>query len=110
MEAAAFVLLQLHETNKHTVQHKETSKRLCLKQNMVFVRSAGKKCVRTVNVGLSVLLPPVVYLIIALWLFTCNCIFSYFLWQKIKFRVFLNAVGCCLRKVGGLAVSVLGEF
>lgn len=43
MEAAAFVLLQLHETNKHAIGHKETSKRLCLKQNLVFVRTAGEK-------------------------------------------------------------------
>lgn len=27
MEAAAFVLLQLHETNKHATGHKETSRR-----------------------------------------------------------------------------------
>lgn len=43
MEAAAFVLLQLHETNKHTIAHKETSKRLGLKQNLVFVGTAEKK-------------------------------------------------------------------
>ena len=43
MEAAAFVLLQLHETNKHTIKHKETSKRLWLEQNLVFVQTAEKK-------------------------------------------------------------------
>lgn len=43
MEATAFVLLQLHETNKHTIKHKETSKRLSLEQNLVFVQNDLKK-------------------------------------------------------------------
>lgn len=57
MEAAAFVLLQLHETNKHTIKHKETSKRLRLEQNLVFVRTKKKGLDCAFNIVLSVLLP-----------------------------------------------------
>lgn len=43
MEAAAFVLPQLHETNKHATGHKEAGERLRLKQSLVFGSHKKKK-------------------------------------------------------------------
>lgn len=53
MEADAFVLLQLHETNKHTIKHKESSNRLWPRPNVELVQSA-----KTVRSELLILYSP----------------------------------------------------